>query len=179
MAGAVQTGRRRPRPRPRGRRWRHPRPAGLAAGRLREVRPGRAQGPQPHQEDQRRQPAPQLGADPARHQQRRGRHHRARGLPRPAQQGKREERRQGHDAGLRHQGRGRGAEEVPRLQRQPGRRRSSSTRSTSTSASPPTRRTAWSCRCSRTPTRRACCRSARRWANWPRRRATASSARPT
>jgi pyruvate dehydrogenase E2 component (dihydrolipoamide acetyltransferase) len=34
-----------------------------------------------HQEDQRRQPAPQLGHDPARHQPRRCRHHRPGGLP--------------------------------------------------------------------------------------------------
>ena len=42
----------------------------------------RAQGPVAHQEDQRRQPASQLGDDPARHQPRRRRHHRARSLPR-------------------------------------------------------------------------------------------------
>ena len=35
-----------------------------------------------HQEDQRRRPASQLGRDPARHQPRRCRHHRARGVPR-------------------------------------------------------------------------------------------------
>jgi pyruvate dehydrogenase E2 component (dihydrolipoamide acetyltransferase) len=43
-----------------------------------------------HQEDQRRQPAPQLGDDPARHQPRRRRHHRAGGLPRATEQGERE-----------------------------------------------------------------------------------------
>ncbi len=91
-------------------------PAAVAQGRLHQVRRGRAQGPVAHQEDQRRQPAPQLGDDPARHQPRRCRHHRARSLPRRDQQGKREVRRQGHDAGLRDQGRGRGAEEVPRVQ---------------------------------------------------------------
>jgi pyruvate dehydrogenase E2 component (dihydrolipoamide acetyltransferase) len=42
-------------------------------------------------------------------------------LSRADQQGQREERRQGHDARLRHQGRGLGAEEVPGLQRQPRR----------------------------------------------------------
>jgi pyruvate dehydrogenase E2 component (dihydrolipoamide acetyltransferase) len=82
MAGAVQT-----RPRPRRSRAApaaaRPGPAALAQGRLRQVRPGRAQGPVAHQEDQRRQPAPQLGHDPARHQQRRGRHHRPGSLPRP------------------------------------------------------------------------------------------------
>jgi pyruvate dehydrogenase E2 component (dihydrolipoamide acetyltransferase) len=56
---------------------------------------------------------------------------------------------------------------------------SSSTSSTTTSALRRTRPMAWWCRCSRTPTRRACCRSARKWANSPRRHATASSARPT
>ena len=50
----------------------------------------RAQGPVADQEDQRRQPASQLGADPARHQPRRRRHHRARGVPRRDQQGERE-----------------------------------------------------------------------------------------
>jgi pyruvate dehydrogenase E2 component (dihydrolipoamide acetyltransferase) len=49
-----------------------------------------------------------------------------------------------------------------------------STSSTTTSVLPPTRPTGWSFRCSRTPTRRACCRSARKWASSPRRRATAS-----
>ena len=39
--------------------------------------------------------------------------------------------------------------------------------------------TAWSCPSSRTPTKRACCRSARKWVNWPRRPATASWVRPT
>ena len=42
-------------------------PAAVAEGRLRQVRPGRAQGPVAHQEDPRRQPASQLGDDPARH----------------------------------------------------------------------------------------------------------------
>ena len=110
-----------PRPRPPGR-WHFPGPAGLAAGRLRQVRPHRAQGPQPHPEDQRRQPASQLGDHPARHQPRRRRHHRAGSLSRAAQQGKREERRQGHDAGVHDQGGGGGAEEVPAVQCQPGRR---------------------------------------------------------
>jgi pyruvate/2-oxoglutarate dehydrogenase complex dihydrolipoamide acyltransferase (E2) component len=43
-------------------------PAALAEGGLHQVRPGRAQGHVAHQEDQRRQPAPQLGDDSARHQ---------------------------------------------------------------------------------------------------------------
>ena len=105
------------------RRWRRARPAALAEGGLRQVRTGRTQGAVAHQEDQRRQPAPQLGRDPACHEPRRCRHHRARGLPRPAQQGEREERHQGHDAGLPDQGLRRGAEEVPRVQRLARRRR--------------------------------------------------------
>ena len=91
MAGACRPRRQKAKaPAARRGRRRLPRPAALAAGRLRQVRPGRAQGPRAHQEDQRRQPAPQLGDDPARHQPRRRRHHRARSLPRAAQQGERE-----------------------------------------------------------------------------------------
>jgi pyruvate dehydrogenase E2 component (dihydrolipoamide acetyltransferase) len=41
--------------------------AAVAAGRLRQVRRGRAQGPVAHQEDLGREPASQLGDDPARH----------------------------------------------------------------------------------------------------------------
>ena len=94
-----------------------PGPAAVAEGRLREVRPDRAQGPVAHQEDQRRQPASQLGDDPARHQPRRRRHHRPRGVPRLDQQGEREVGRQGDDARLPDQGVRRGAEEVPGVQR--------------------------------------------------------------
>ena len=156
-------------------RWRVPRRAAVAAGRLREVRADRAQGPVAHQEDQRPGAAPQLGDDPARHQPRRRRHHRARGVPRPRQQGEREVGHQGDDARVPDQGVGRGAEEVPRFQRQPRRR------ADRPQALLPHRlrgrhaRTASSFRSSRTPTRRACCRSRRRWASSPRRRATASS----
>ena len=57
-----------------------------------------------HQEDLRREPRAQLGDDPARHAVRRGRHHRARGAARHAQQGEREGGRQGHDARVPHQG---------------------------------------------------------------------------
>jgi pyruvate dehydrogenase E2 component (dihydrolipoamide acetyltransferase) len=57
---------------------------------------------------------------PACHQPRRRRHHRSGSLPRLHQQGERKERRQGHHAGLPHQGlRGR-AQEIPRVQQQPG-----------------------------------------------------------
>ena len=98
------------------------RPAAVAAGRLRQVRADRAEGPVAHQAHQRPGAASQLGDDPARHQSRRRRHHRPRGVPRLDQQGEREERRQGDDARVPDQGLGRGAEEVPRVQRQPRRR---------------------------------------------------------
>jgi pyruvate dehydrogenase E2 component (dihydrolipoamide acetyltransferase) len=66
MAGAVQTKARRPRRRPRDRwRWSRPGPDPLAQGGLRQVRPDRAQGDGPHQEDQRRQPAAQRIMIPA------------------------------------------------------------------------------------------------------------------
>ena len=70
-------------------------------------------GPLAHQEDQRRQPAPQLGRHPARHQPRRRGHHRPGSLPRAVQQREREERRQGHHARLHDQGRRGRAQEVP------------------------------------------------------------------
>ena len=59
---------------------------------------GRSEAAVAHQEDLRREPAPQLGDDPARHQPRRRRHHRPRSVPRAAEQGEREERRQGQHA---------------------------------------------------------------------------------
>ena len=105
----------------RDRRRRHRRrlaqPAAVAHRRLREVRPGRSEAAVAHQEDLRRQPRAQLGDDPARHAVRRSRHHRPRSLPRPAQQGEREGRHQGHDARVPDQGVGGGAEEIPRFQR--------------------------------------------------------------
>ena len=55
-------------------------------------------------QDQRPGAAPQLGDDPARHQPRRRRHHRARGVPRPRQQGEREVGHQGDDARVPDQG---------------------------------------------------------------------------
>ena len=66
-----------------------------------------------HQEDLRREPRAELGDDSARHAVRRGRHHRPRGVPRRAQQGKREGRHQGDDARVPDQGERRGAEEIP------------------------------------------------------------------
>ncbi len=89
----------------RGGRRRH-RAAAVAEGRLREVRPDRSEAAGADQEDLRREPAPQLGDDPARHQSRRRRHHRPRGLPRAVQQGEREERRQGQHARVHDQGGG-------------------------------------------------------------------------
>ena len=83
---------------------RRARPAPLAEGRLRLVRPGRGQAALAHPQARRGQPGPQLGHDPARHAGRRGRHHRARGLPRPAQRGAGRGRGQGDAAGLPHEG---------------------------------------------------------------------------
>jgi pyruvate dehydrogenase E2 component (dihydrolipoamide acetyltransferase) len=82
MSGALQTKAQATKAPPRRRPRRHSGAAALANGGLHEVRSGGAQGPLAHQEDQRREPAPQLGDDPARHEQRRRRHHRARGVPR-------------------------------------------------------------------------------------------------
>ena len=56
-------------------------PGPVAEGRLREVRRGRAPAALADQADPRPEPGPQLGDDPARHAQRRGGHHRARGVP--------------------------------------------------------------------------------------------------
>ena len=60
----------------RGRRWR--RAPALAESRLREIRACRVEAVVADQEDLRREPASQLGDDPARHESRRRRHHRAR-----------------------------------------------------------------------------------------------------
>jgi pyruvate/2-oxoglutarate dehydrogenase complex dihydrolipoamide acyltransferase (E2) component len=101
-----------------------PRPAALAAGRLRQVRPGRAQGLSrikkisganlhrnwvmiPHVTNHDDADITDLEAFRVQ-----------------TEQGEREERRQGHDAGLHDQGLRGGAEEVPRVQRLAGRRRS-------------------------------------------------------
>ena len=59
--------------------------AAVAAGRLREVRSDRARPALADPADLRAQPSPQLGDDTARHPQRRGRHHRARGVAQAAQ----------------------------------------------------------------------------------------------
>ena len=93
----------------------------LARGRLREVRPDRPRAAVADQEDQRPEPGPQLGHDPARHPQRRGRHHRPRGVPQADQL--RAGRRQGDDGRAAGEGLRLGAEEVPRVQLLARRRR--------------------------------------------------------
>ena len=135
-AGACRRGRRR------GRR----RPPAVAEGRLREVRPDRDEAAFADQEDLGREPASQLGDDPARHQPRRRRHHRPRDISRAAQQGDREERREGLDARVHDQGRGRHAARNSRSSTRRSTATTWSSRSTTTSASPPTRRRASSCR---------------------------------
>ena len=88
----------------------------MAEGRLHQVRRDREQTAVANQEDLRRESAPQLGDDPARHQSRRCRHHRPRSISRAAQQGEREVGAQGDDARIPDQGLRRGAEEVSGLQ---------------------------------------------------------------
>ena len=105
--------------------WRRAQPAAVAEGRFREVRPDRTEAAVAHQEDLRREPRAQLGDDSARHAVRRGRHHRARSIPRRAQQGEREGRHQGDDARVPDQGERRRAEEIPGFQRFVDRRRQS------------------------------------------------------
>ena len=78
-------------------RGRRPRAAAVAVGRLREVRPGRARAALADPADLGAEPGPQLGDDPARHPQRRGRHHRARGVAQAAQRRARARRGQGDD----------------------------------------------------------------------------------
>ena len=92
------------------------------------------------------QPGAQLGDDPARHPQRRGRHHRARGVAQAAQRPACVRGREVHDGVVPGQGvRGR-AEAVPGLQLVPGRRRAGAQALLQTSASPPTPPVAWWCR---------------------------------
>ncbi len=159
------------------RRWRGPGPAAVAEGRLHEVRPGRAQG---RCRASRRSPAPNLHRNwvmiPHVTQPRRCRHHRPRSLPRDDQQGKREGRAsRSRMLAFVIKAIGRGAEEVPRVQRlawtatQLVLQAVLQHRLRGRHAERPGRAGA-----RRTPTRRACCRSARKWANSPRRRATAS-----
>ena len=95
-----------------------PRPAAVAAGRLREVRRGRARAAHAGSRSSRGgEPRAQLGRHPARHPQRRGGHHRARGVPQAAQ--RRADRRQGDDGraaaeGVRGDARGVPATSTPR-----------------------------------------------------------------
>jgi hypothetical protein len=86
---------------------------------------------------------------------------------------------QGHDAGLPDQGGGGRAEEVPRVQCQPGRRTAGAEEILPHRLCGRHAQRPGGAGDQGTPTRRASCRSARRWANWPPRRATASWARPT
>ena len=62
-----------------------PRSAAVAVGRLREVRAGGARPALADPADLGTEPGAQLGDDPARHAQRRGGHHRARGVAQAAQ----------------------------------------------------------------------------------------------
>ena len=95
-------------------------PGGPGAGLL-QVRPGAAPGPAADQEGVGPVPAPVVAQCPARHAQRRGRHHRARRLPQAARhRGEgREEPVPGDAAGVPGQGRGRRAEEAPGVQLEP------------------------------------------------------------
>ena len=102
---------------------RRPGPRAVAVGQLREVRPGRAAAAVADPEDQRAEPRPQLGDDPARHPPRRGGHHRARGVPQALNA---EHAKQGVKVtmvALLVKAVGRGAEGVPGVQRVAGRRR--------------------------------------------------------
>ena len=100
-------------------------PAAVAGSRLRQVRSGRNQAAVAHPEAVGALPAPQLDLDPARHAVRRGRHHRARGVPQGADGRDREAGLQAHDAGLHDQGLRHRAAAVPGVQlvaRQVGRK---------------------------------------------------------
>ena len=72
--------------------------------RLREVGRDRAPAAQPRAAALRREPAPQLGDRPPRHAVRRGRHHRARGLPRTQKEEAEAARREAHLPALRGEG---------------------------------------------------------------------------
>ncbi len=159
LVKAVMAGGVRPAAAPARRRGTGPRthPAGVAAGRLRQVRADRAQGPVAHQEDQRPGAArnwvmiPHVtnhdDADITDLEAFRVQLNNENDKSKAAE---------ADDARVPDQGLRRGTEEVPRFQRpMTPRATRSSARTTSTSASRPTRRTAWWCRSSRTPTRRA------------------------
>ena len=94
-----------------GHRGRRPGPRAVAEGQLRALRRDRAPAADPDPEDQRPEPGPQLGDDPARHPQRRGGHHRAGGVPQAHQ--RRAVRGQGDDGRAAGQGRRGLAEGVP------------------------------------------------------------------
>ena len=92
-------------------------PAAVAVGELREVRRGGARPAVADPAHLGPQPGPQLGDDPARHPQRRGRHHRARGLAQAPQRRARARRGQVHDGLLPRGGVRGGAQGVPVRQR--------------------------------------------------------------
>ena len=113
-------------PAARGERRRAGRRAGdgaVAEGGLREVRARRAPGALAHREDQRPEPGPQLGDDPARHPPRRGGRHRARGLPQARQRGARQGGREDDDGRAAAEGLGGGPAPLPAVQRLARRRR--------------------------------------------------------
>ena len=141
------------------RRGRDPRPEhrALAQGRLRQVRRDRARAAVADQEDQRPERRPQLGDDPARHPQRRGRHHRPRGVPQADQ--RRAAGREGDDGRAAGEGLRRVAAAVPGLQLVARRRRAGDQallQHRLRGRHPPG---ADGARSSRTPTARACWRS--------------------
>ena len=130
-----------PRPVDRGRR---PGPRPVAEGQLRALRRDRAPAADPDPEDQRPEPGPQLGDDPARHAPRRGGHHRAGGVPQAHQ--RRAVRGQGDDGRAAGEGRRGVAEGVPGRQLARSTATTWCSSATTTSASRPTRRTGSSSR---------------------------------
>ena len=121
-----------------------PGPRAVAEGQLRALRRDRAPAAHPDPEDQRPEPGPQLGDDPARHAQRRGGHHRAGGVPQAHQ--RRAVRGQGDDGRAAGEGRRGVAEGVPGRQLARSTATTWCSSATTTSASRPTRRTASSSR---------------------------------
>ena len=101
-----------------------------------------------HPADLRRAPAGELAQSAARHAARRGRHHGSRGDPRALKDKAAQEGVRADAARIHHQGLRAGAARNSRASTHRSMRRARIwfSRSTSTSASPPTRRTAWSCR---------------------------------
>ena len=136
------------------RRHGHPRDPGPG---LRQVRPDREQAARAHQAPERPASAPLLAQRPARHPWRRGRHHRGRGLSQGARRRRQGEGLPRHAPGLPDEGQRLGAQGLSRVQQLARARegRADLQEVTTISASPSTRRRAWSCRCSRMSTARA------------------------